>query len=120
DTRYFDRAEKLALNPLSIAIQDQQCGTKLGTLRCVPEVASQVSLSLAGDLMNATDSHRRVVKKQLSLIVVGKLCEKHANEGRHGLNISIPLDKKHEALHSGTSVRCPGSRAGSTVKSSPG
>jgi hypothetical protein len=39
---------------------------------------------------------------------------------RHGLNISRPLNEQHQAVHSGISASCPGSRAGSTVSSSPG
>ena len=46
-----------------IEAADKQGGTELGTLRRIPKVAGQVSLLFAGDLMDAADSHRRVVHR---------------------------------------------------------
>jgi len=124
-TRYLDRAKWLSFDPVGITVHDQQGRTKPGTVRRVAEVAKQVSLPFAGDLMDAADFHRCIVKKQLSLQLMdswgrGKVCEKPVHEGRYGLDIAVPLHQQHQAVHSRTSSSCPGSRAGSTVSSSPG
>jgi hypothetical protein len=117
--RYLDRAERLTFDPIGITVEKKEYGTEFGAFVRVTKVATQVIPSLASDLMDAADFHRRIVKEQLSLEVIGKLCEKVTNQGWDRQDIPGRLDEQHQALHSGTSASCPGSRAGSTVRSSP-